>query len=169
MPAAVEFVDIAGLVKGASQGEGLGNQFLANIRETDAIVHVVRAFEDDDVLHVMGSVDPVRDREVIEFELALADLVGRREAARPRAARVEDGRQGSVGRVGRARARVRSAVGGQARSGTPSLSKEDKRRARAAVAAHAQADPLRGERDRRRAAGEEGRISRAARGRGRER
>jgi small GTP-binding protein len=72
--AAVEFVDIAGLVKGASQGEGLGNQFLANIRETDAIVHVVRAFDDDDVLHVMGSVDPVRDREVIEFELALADL-----------------------------------------------------------------------------------------------
>ena len=74
VPAAVEFVDIAGLVKGASQGEGLGNQFLANIRETDAIVHVVRAFEDDDVLHVMGDVDPVRDREVIEFELALADL-----------------------------------------------------------------------------------------------
>ncbi|AHG90501.1 GTP-binding protein YchF [Gemmatirosa kalamazoonensis] len=74
VPAAVEFVDIAGLVKGASQGEGLGNQFLANIRETDAIVHVVRCFEDDDVLHVMGSVDPVRDREVIEFELALADL-----------------------------------------------------------------------------------------------
>jgi GTP-binding protein YchF len=74
VPAAVEFVDIAGLVKGASQGEGLGNQFLANIRETDAIVHVVRAFDDDDVLHVMGAVDPVRDREVIEFELALADL-----------------------------------------------------------------------------------------------
>jgi hypothetical protein len=74
IPAAVEFVDIAGLVKGASQGEGLGNQFLANIRETDAIVHVVRAFDDDDVLHVMGNVDPTRDREVIEFELALADL-----------------------------------------------------------------------------------------------
>jgi GTP-binding protein YchF len=74
VPAAVEFVDIAGLVKGASQGEGLGNQFLSNIRETDAIVHVVRAFDDDDVLHVMGAVDPVRDREVIEFELALADL-----------------------------------------------------------------------------------------------
>src|SRR5712672_3577298 len=74
IPAAVEFVDIAGLVAGASKGEGLGNQFLANIRETDAIVHVVRCFEDDDILHVMGSVDPVRDREVIEFELALADL-----------------------------------------------------------------------------------------------
>src|SRR5512133_1628313 len=74
VPAAVEFVDIAGLVKGASQGEGLGNQFLANVRETDAIVHVVRCFDDEDVLHVMGAVDPVRDREVIEFELALADL-----------------------------------------------------------------------------------------------
>jgi hypothetical protein len=74
VPAAVEFVDIAGLVKGASQGEGLGNQFLANIRETDAVVHVVRAFDDDDVLHVMGAIDPVRDRDVIEFELALADL-----------------------------------------------------------------------------------------------
>jgi hypothetical protein len=70
----IDFHDIAGLVAGAHRGEGLGNQFLANIRETDAIVHVVRCFDDDDVLHVMGSVDPVRDREVIEFELALADL-----------------------------------------------------------------------------------------------
>jgi ribosome-binding ATPase len=74
VPAAVQFVDIAGLVKGAAEGEGLGNKFLANIRETDAIVHVVRCFEDPDVTHVMGAVDPVRDREVIEFELALADL-----------------------------------------------------------------------------------------------
>ena len=74
VPAAVEFVDIAGLVKGASAGEGLGNKFLANIRETDAIVHVVRCFEDPDVTHVMGGVDPARDREVIELELALADL-----------------------------------------------------------------------------------------------
>ncbi|MBA3580588.1 MAG: redox-regulated ATPase YchF [Gemmatimonadaceae bacterium] len=74
VPAVVQFVDIAGLVKGAAEGEGLGNKFLANIRETDAIVHVVRCFEDEDVTHVMGSVNPVRDREVIEFELALADL-----------------------------------------------------------------------------------------------
>ena len=74
VPAAVEFLDIAGLVKGASQGEGLGNQFLANIREVDAIVHVVRCFEDPDVQHVMGPVDPVRDREVINIELELADL-----------------------------------------------------------------------------------------------
>jgi ribosome-binding ATPase len=74
VPAAVQFVDIAGLVKGAASGEGLGNKFLATIRETDAIVHVVRCFEDPDVLHVMGAIDPVRDREVIEIELALADL-----------------------------------------------------------------------------------------------
>jgi GTP-binding protein YchF len=74
VPAVVQFVDIAGLVKGAAEGEGLGNKFLQNIRETDAIVHVVRCFEDPDVTHVMGAVDPVRDREVIEFELALSDL-----------------------------------------------------------------------------------------------
>ena len=73
VPTRVEFVDIAGLVAGASQGEGLGNKFLANIREVDAIVHVVRCFEDDDVIHVSGSVDPGRDAEVINLELALAD------------------------------------------------------------------------------------------------
>ncbi|MBD1807292.1 redox-regulated ATPase YchF [Microcoleus sp. FACHB-SPT15] len=74
VPTRVEFVDIAGLVKGASKGEGLGNQFLANIREVDAIVHVVRCFDDDDIIHVSGSVDPVRDIEVINLELALSDL-----------------------------------------------------------------------------------------------
>ena len=74
VPAAIEFVDIAGLVAGASKGEGLGNQFLANIRETDAIVHVVRCFVDDDIIHTMGGVDPVRDIEVISTELVLADL-----------------------------------------------------------------------------------------------
>ncbi len=74
LPAQLEFVDIAGLVKGASQGEGLGNQFLSNIRETDAIIHVVRCFEDDDIHHVEGSVNPVRDAETIETELMLADL-----------------------------------------------------------------------------------------------
>jgi GTP-binding protein YchF len=72
--AIVEFVDIAGLVAGASKGEGLGNQFLANIRETDAIVHVVRCFADDNVVHVAGKVDPIHDIEVIDTELALADL-----------------------------------------------------------------------------------------------
>ncbi len=74
VPATMQFVDIAGLVAGASKGEGLGNQFLANIRETDAIVHVVRCFEDDDVVHVAGRVDPLADIEVINTELALADL-----------------------------------------------------------------------------------------------
>ncbi len=74
LPARVEFVDIAGLVKGASKGEGLGNQFLANIREVDAIVHVVRCFENDDIIHVSGSVDPERDIEIINIELALADM-----------------------------------------------------------------------------------------------
>jgi ribosome-binding ATPase len=74
VPAVVEFVDIAGLVKGASEGEGLGNQFLANIREVDAIVHVVRCFEDPDVQHVAGAVDPARDREIINIELGLSDL-----------------------------------------------------------------------------------------------
>ncbi len=74
VPAAVEFVDIAGLVKGASEGAGLGNQFLANIRETDAIVQVVRCFDDEKITHVEGSVNPVRDIETIQIELALADL-----------------------------------------------------------------------------------------------
>ena len=74
VPTQLEFVDIAGLVKGASKGEGLGNQFLGNIREVDAIVHVLRCFEDGDVTHVSGSVDPVRDAEIIETELMLADL-----------------------------------------------------------------------------------------------
>ncbi|MBU8543538.1 MULTISPECIES: redox-regulated ATPase YchF [Roseomonadaceae] len=74
VPTSLEFVDIAGLVRGASKGEGLGNQFLANIREVDAIVHVLRCFEDDDVTHVEGNVDPVRDAETVETELMLADL-----------------------------------------------------------------------------------------------
>src|SRR5215203_2279720 len=74
IPAAVEFVDIAGLVRGASKGEGLGNQFLANIRECDAIAHVVRCFEDEDVTHVEGRIDPIADIETIETELMLADL-----------------------------------------------------------------------------------------------
>ena len=74
VPATVEIVDIAGLVKGASKGEGLGNKFLANIRETDAILHVLRCFDDDNITHVDGTVDPVRDKEIIDFELQLKDL-----------------------------------------------------------------------------------------------
>lgn len=84
VPATVEFVDIAGLVRGASKGEGLGNQFLANIRETHAVIQVVRCFEDENIIHVEGSVDPIRDIETIQIELALADLASvekRREKA----------------------------------------------------------------------------------------
>ena len=73
-PATVEIVDIAGLVKGASKGEGLGNQFLANIRETDAILHVLRCFDNDNIVHVDGSINPVRDKETIDIELQLKDL-----------------------------------------------------------------------------------------------
>ncbi len=92
IPAIVEFVDIAGIVKGASKGEGLGNQFLANIRNTNAIVHVVRCFEDDNVVHVDGSTDPIRDVETIETELGLADLetVQKRVDVARRAAKTGD-------------------------------------------------------------------------------
>ncbi len=115
LPAVVEFVDIAGLVAGASKGEGLGNQFLATIRETDAIAHVVRCFEDDNVVHVTGKINPVSDIETINTELALADLAtvekqiakyekparaGDKEAQRIRR-RAEKGRGGA--RPGRAR------------------------------------------------------------------
>jgi len=92
VPATVEFVDIAGLVRGASKGEGLGNQFLANIRETDAVIQVVRCFEDENIIHVEGSVHPVRDIETIQIELALADLASaekRRDKA-TRAAKAGD-------------------------------------------------------------------------------
>ena len=74
LPTTVEIVDIAGLIKGASKGEGLGNQFLANIREVDAIAHVVRCFDDDNIIHVDGSIDPVRDKEIIDTELIFKDL-----------------------------------------------------------------------------------------------
>ncbi|HWH33151.1 MAG TPA: redox-regulated ATPase YchF [Egibacteraceae bacterium] len=92
VPTSVEFLDIAGLVKGASQGEGLGNQFLSHIREVDAIVHVVRCFDDPDIVHVDGSVDPVRDIEVIDTELILKDLetVEKRAQRSGKAARVGD-------------------------------------------------------------------------------
>ena len=74
VPATCEIVDIAGLVKGASKGEGLGNKFLGNIRETDAIIHVLRCFEDENITHVDGSIDPIRDKEIIDTELQLKDL-----------------------------------------------------------------------------------------------
>ena len=92
VPAMVEFVDIAGLVRGASKGEGLGNQFLANIRETDAVIQVVRCFEDENIVHVEGSVNPIRDIETIQIELALSDLasVEKRRDKAQRGARAGD-------------------------------------------------------------------------------
>ena len=91
IPTSLEFVDIAGLVRGASKGEGLGNQFLANIREVDAIVHVLRCFEDGDITHVEGSVDPVRDAETVETELMLADLDSLEKRAAGLAKRAKSG------------------------------------------------------------------------------
>ena len=91
IPTTVGIVDIAGLVKGASKGEGLGNKFLANIRETDAIIHVLRCFDDDNVVHVDGTVDPVRDKEIIDAELQLKDL----ETVEARISKVE--KQAKVG------------------------------------------------------------------------
>src|ERR1041384_2122988 len=91
VPTTVEIVDIAGLVKGASKGEGLGNQFLGNIRNTDAIIHVVRCFDDDNVIHVDGSVNPVRDKEIIDTELQLKDL----DTVEKRLAKV--GKQSKIG------------------------------------------------------------------------
>src|SRR6195952_5792315 len=83
IPTRISFVDIAGLVRGASKGEGLGNQFLANIREVDAIVHVLRCFEDDDITHVEGRIDPVADAETVETELMLADLDSLEKRVKP--------------------------------------------------------------------------------------
>jgi GTP-binding protein YchF len=98
LAATVEFVDIAGLVAGASKGEGLGNQFLGHIRETDAIVHVVRCFANDDVIHVAGHVDPIRDIEIIHTELALADLDSVSKATERAAKAIKSGDKAAVAR-----------------------------------------------------------------------
>ena len=107
-PAVIEFVDIAGLVKGASKGEGLGNQFLANIRECDAIVHVVRCFEDTNIVHVDGSIDPLRDIETINLELLFSDLeiLERRYSKISKAARMDKSLQKEA-QIGRASCRER--------------------------------------------------------------
>ena len=98
VPTRIGFVDIAGLVRGASKGEGLGNQFLANIREVDAIVHVVRCFEGTDITHVEGRVDPVADAETVNTELMLADLASLERRVQPLRKRAADRRQGGKGR-----------------------------------------------------------------------
>ena len=99
VPTSLEFVDIAGLVRGASKGEGLGNQFLANIREVDAIIHVLRCFEDPDVTHVEGSIDPIRDAETVETELMLADLDGLEKRAVNLQKRARGGDKESAGQL----------------------------------------------------------------------
>jgi GTP-binding protein YchF len=99
VPTSLEFVDIAGLVRGASKGEGLGNQFLANIREVDAIIHVLRCFEDADVTHVEGSIDPIRDAETVETELMLADLDSLEKRATNLQKRARGGDKESTGQL----------------------------------------------------------------------
>ena len=125
-PAVIEFVDIAGLVKGASKGEGLGNQFLANIRETDAIIHVLRCFDDDNITHVDGSVDPVRDKEIIDAELQLKDL----ETVESRIAKVQ--KQAATGDKSAKRlfdilSRYKSALEQGKSARTVELDKEDRK------------------------------------------
>ncbi len=114
VPTSLEFVDIAGLVRGASKGEGLGNQFLANIREVDAIIHVLRCFEDADVTHVEGSIDPIRDAETVETELMLADLDSLERRLVSRAEKGARRRQGKRRRGGADGADRCRAAGGQA-------------------------------------------------------
>jgi GTP-binding protein YchF len=124
-PAVIEFVDIAGLVRGASKGEGLGNKFLSHIREVDALVHVVRCFEDENVIHVEGSVDPFRDIETIETELLLADI----ETCQKRADRarkiVKNGEKGSQDELEAAEALLKHMDAGQSARTCP-LSKEQR-------------------------------------------
>ena len=130
--AALEFVDIAGLVKGASKGEGLGNQFLANIREVDAVAHVLRCFQDPDVVHVDGTVDPERDKEVVDTELALKDLDGL-EKKRDRKAKDAKG-PGKAGEEAKADLAVYDKLKAALEAGKPArsvqLSDEEKPRAR---------------------------------------
>jgi ribosome-binding ATPase len=123
IPTRLTFVDIAGLVRGASKGEGLGNQFLANIREVDAIAHVVRCFEDGDITHVEGKIDPIADIETIETELMLADLDSPREAHRQHREEGQAGRQGIQGAGRSHQPRAGAAARRQARPPRGALSR----------------------------------------------
>ena len=131
VPATVEIVDIAGLVKGASKGEGLGNKFLANIRETDAIIHVLRCFDDDNITHVDGTVDPVRDKEIIDYELLLKDL----ESVESRVAKVQKQAQTGGDKQAKLQYGVLSRIREALESGKPARSvtfdtKDERRAAR---------------------------------------
>src|ERR1044071_462797 len=125
VPAVTEFVDIAGLVAGASKGEGLGNKFLANIRETDAIAHVVRCFDDPNVIHVAGRVDPVSDIETINTELALADLDAVEKQISKHAKVAQTGGDREAQRLGAALNKVRTVLDAGRPARTADLSKEE--------------------------------------------
>src|SRR5881396_2594051 len=146
VPATVEFVDIAGLVRGASRGEGLGNQFLAQIRDADAIAHVVRCFPDPEVPHVEGAVDPVRDIEIVETELALADLAVVERALERARTRVKAHEPKAAEELG-ARGAQRPVAARHARPPPPGGSALD-RDAGSAAAAHREAGRLRRQRGR---------------------
>ncbi len=166
VPTTVEFVDIAGLVAGASQGEGLGNKFLSHIRETDAIAHVVRCFEDADVVHVSGGVDPIRDIEIIDTELALADLQSVEKAV-DRNAKMAKGGDKDATRKRDLFERMRKHLdAGQAGA----LDGPDERRARrqpGTAPAHRQARDVRRQREGRRLQQQQAPGRRDARGQGR--
>ena len=149
IPAAVEFVDIAGLVKGASDGEGLGNKFLTHIREVDAIVQVVRCFDDEDVLHVSGSVDPVRDIEVINTELMLADLETVRKTRERVAKEVKRGDKDAAAEDA-VLAKIETALDAGKPALTVTLTPEETRAVGAVLPAERQADDLRLQRQGRR-------------------
>ena len=144
VPAVVEFVDIAGLVAGASKGEGLGNKFLANIRETDAIAHVVRCFEDPNVVHVAGKVDPVSDIETINTELALADLdsVEKQISKHEKVAQTSGDKEAQ--RLVAALKKVRDGARRGRPARTAELSKEEHAVLQAALPADHEADDVRG-------------------------
>ncbi|MCW5286615.1 redox-regulated ATPase YchF [Verminephrobacter eiseniae] len=125
VPAIVEFVDIAGLVAGASQGEGLGNQFLAHIRETDAIVNVVRCFEDDNVIHVAGRVDPISDIEVIQTELCLADMATVEKALNRHTKAAKSGNDKDAARLVALLTRIRTALNQGLPARSVDLAKEE--------------------------------------------
>ena len=145
VPTRISFVDIAGLVRGASKGEGLGNQFLATIREVDAIVHVLRCFEGTDVTHVEGRIDPVADAETVNTELMLADLASLERRVTPLRKKAQSRRQGGQGRGGADGRGARVARGRQA--GAPRHGAERRRsRVPRPEPADREADPLRRQR-----------------------
>ncbi len=150
LPAVVEFVDIAGLVAGASKGEGLGNQFLANIRETDAITHVVRCFEDDNVIHVANKIDPLSDIEVINTELALADLATVEKALTRYSKAAKSGNDKEAIKLAAVLEKVRAQLDQAKPVRALDLSDEEKALAQAVLPDHRQADHVRRQREGRR-------------------